>query len=78
VFSSGEIISAAYFPNGSAFGIEASVGLGVSVLPFMQIRASFEFQRYGMTFITQPTDPYVAAGASDTYLGGKAVVRFSF
>jgi hypothetical protein len=44
----------------------------------MQIRASFEFQRYGMTFTTQPTDPYVAAGASDTYLGGKAVVRFAF
>lgn len=78
VFSSGEIISPAYFPNGSAFGIEASVGLSVGVLPFLQIRASFEFQRYGLTFTTQPTDAYVAAGASDTYLGGKAVARVSF
>lgn len=78
VFSSGEIISPAYFPNGSAFGLEASVGLGVGVLPFLQLRASFEFQRYGLSFTTQPTDAYVAAGASDTYLGGRAVARFSF
>lgn len=78
VFGAGEISSSAYFPNGSAFGLEGSAGLGVGVLPFMQLRASFEFARYGMTFTTQPTDPYVAAGASDTYLGGKAVMRFSF
>ncbi len=78
IFGAGEIISPAYFPNGSAFGLEANAGLGVRVLPFMQIRASFEFARYGLTFTTQPTDPYVAAGASDTYLGGKACMRFSF
>ena len=78
VFGSGEIISAAFFPKGSAFGLEANAGIGVRILPFMQVRASFEFIRYGLTFNTQPTDTYVAAGASDTYLGGKACLRFTF
>ncbi|MDP1823050.1 MAG: hypothetical protein Q8L48_07405 [Archangium sp.] len=78
VFSSGEIISPAFFPNGGAFGIEGNAGLGVRILPFLQVRGSFEFSRYGLTFTTQPTDPYVAAGAADTYLGGKVVVRLSF
>jgi hypothetical protein len=78
VFGSGEISSPAFFPNGSAFGLEANAGVGVTVLPFMQIRASFELARYGLTFVTQPTDTYVAAGAAETYLGGNASLRFMF
>lgn len=78
VFGSGEIISPAFFPNGSAFGLEANAGVGVRVLPFLQFRGSFEVARYGLTFNTQPTDTYVAAGAADTYLGGKIGARLSF
>lgn len=78
VFSSGEIISPAFFPNGSAFGLEANAGVGVHIVPVLQVRASFEFARYGLTFNAQPTDTYVAAGASDTYLGGKIGLRLSF
>lgn len=78
VLGSGEIISPTFFAQGSAFGLEAQGGLGVRILPFLQVRASFEFTRYGMTFTTQPTDTYVATGASDTYLGGRAVFHFSF
>ena len=78
VFGAGEIISAAFFPNGSAFGLEANGGIGVKLVSFLELRASFEFTHYGMTFSTQPTDTYVAAGASDTWLGGNAALRFSF
>lgn len=78
VFTSGEVSSPAFFPNGGAFGLEGCAGLGVQILPFLAVRGSFEFTRYGLTFTTQPTDPYVAAGAVDTYLGGKIVVRLSF
>ncbi len=78
VFGSGEIISPAFFPNGSAFGLEGNAGLGVNLVSFLQIRAGFDFARYGFTFTTQPTDPYVAAGATDTYLGGKASLRLAF
>ncbi|MFZ5438404.1 MAG: hypothetical protein ACOZQL_00280 [Myxococcota bacterium] len=78
VFGSGEILSSAFFPNGSAFGLEANAGVGVGLLPFLSIRASFEFSNYGLTFKTQPTDTYVATGANDLYLGGNASLRFAF
>jgi hypothetical protein len=78
VFGAGEILSAAYFPNGSAFGLEGGAGLSVNFTSFLQLRASFEVASYGFTFSTQPTDTYVAAGASDLYLGGRAGLRFSF
>lgn len=52
----GEIISADFFPNGSTFGIEAGGGLAVQVLPFLQVRATFEFTRYGLTFTTSETN----------------------
>lgn len=78
IFGSGEIISPTFFPNGSAFGLDINAGLGVRVLPFLQVRASFEFASYGLTFNTQPTDPYVAAGATDAYRGGKVSLRLSF
>jgi hypothetical protein len=78
VFSAGEIISSAFFPNGSAFGFEANAGVGVGLTSFLQVRASFEFASYGLSFQTQATDTYVAAGASDTYLGGNASVRLMF
>lgn len=78
VFGAGEILSSSFFPNGSAFGLEANAGIGVGLLPFLSIRASFEFANYGLTFNTQPTDTYVAAGASDLYLGGNASLRLAF
>lgn len=78
VFGSGEIISPAFFPNGSAFGLEGNAGLGVNLVSFLQIRAGFDFARYAFTFTTQPTDPYVATGATDTYIGGKASLRLTF
>lgn len=78
VFGAGEILSAAFFPNGSALGLEANGGLGVGLTPFLQLRASFEFASYGLTFRTQATDPYVAAGATDRYLGGNASLRLQF
>lgn len=78
VFGGGEILSAAFFPNGSAFGLEANAGLGVHFGPVVSVRASFEWANYGFTFKTQPTDPYVAAGATDTYLGGRLGLRLAF
>ena len=50
----------------------------IGLASFLQLRLSFDFARYGLTFVTQPTDPYVAAGASDTYIGGNATLRLHF
>lgn len=78
VFSSGEIISSAYFPKGSNFGLEAGGGLAVQVVPFLQLRVSFEYLNYGLTFKPQDGDTYVADGAADRYLGGNAALRLQF
>lgn len=78
IFSSGEVISSAYFPNGSTFGFEANGGVGVWLLPMLQVRASFEFINYGLTFRTNTGDTYVATGATDTWLGGNASLRLAF
>ncbi|MGV3622071.1 MAG: hypothetical protein ACO1OB_14710 [Archangium sp.] len=75
-FSSGEIISASFFPNGSTFGLEGNAGLFVRIA-VIELRASFEIANYGMTFVTQPTDQYVAAGANDRYLGGNVALRLN-
>lgn len=77
-FSGGEILSPAFFADGSAFGLEANAGVAVRFTTFLQLRLSFEWMNYGFTFRTQPTDTYVAAGATDAYVGGRAGLRFSF
>lgn len=78
VFSSGEIISSAFFPNGSNFGLDGNVGVGVAVMKMLQIRAAFDFTNYTMTFRTEPTDAFVAQGAVDRYVGGTITVRLQF
>lgn len=77
-FSNGEITSANFFTAGSTFGIEAGGGISVGIVSFLQVRASFEYTRYALTFKSKDTDPFQAKGASDTYLGGNASLRFSF
>ena len=78
IFSSGEIVSVNFFPSGSAFGFEAAAGLAVQLAKFLQIRASFEFTQYGLTFKTTEEDIFVADGATDRYLGGNVGVRLQF
>jgi hypothetical protein len=80
VLSSGEIISPAFFPKGSNFGIEGQVGAGYR-LPFfnkLQVRVAFDFTRYGLGFASSPTDTYQAQSAADLYLGGNLALRLIF
>lgn len=75
VFSAGEVISAAWFPRGAVFGFEVSGGLGYRVTPAIQARLGVEFVRYALTFTTQPTDMFLASGATDQYLGANLGLR---
>jgi hypothetical protein len=80
VLSAPEIIGTKYFPNGSVLGIDGGLGLGFK-LPFvtaLQLRLSFDFTRYGLSFRSQPTDMYVAEGAVDQYLTGTFALRFTY
>jgi hypothetical protein len=78
VLSSGEIISDAFFPRGSNFGLDGSIGVGVSLVKVLQLRAAFQFTRYGLVFRSEMTDPAIAQGATDQYLGGTVAVRFQY
>jgi hypothetical protein len=78
VFSSGEVISAAYFKAGSNFGLEGNAGLGIRIVTHVSVRLAFDFTRYSLTFKTDSTDVHIAAGAVDQYLGGTASVRFEY
>ncbi len=80
VLSTGQIVSPAYFSKGSALGIDAQIGLGFKLppVPSLQIRAAFDFARYGLSFKSAATDTYQADGAADLYLGGEVGVRFTY
>jgi len=78
VFSSGQLVSSAFFPNGSTFGLEANAGLSLKILSFLSLRVAFELEQYASSFKTEPTDMFVAAGSVDRYLGGSAAVRLEF
>jgi hypothetical protein len=80
VLSSGQIISAAYFNSGSAMGLEGGAGVGVK-LPFLtalQVRAAFNFTRYGLSFRPVAADIYQATGATDQYMGANVGLRYTY
>ena len=81
VFSAGEIVNkdGPYFTSGSAFGFEASAGLAVQPAKFLQIRGSFEYTQYGLTFKTSADPTNISAtGATDRYIGGNIALRLQF
>lgn len=78
VFSSGQLVSSAFFPNGSTFGLEANAGVSLKIVSFLSLRVAFEFEQYASSFKSEPTDMFVAAGSVDRYLGGSAAVRLEF
>ncbi len=77
VLSSGQIISDAYFPQGSASGIEGMLGLGFAVMDKLDVRLTGTFTRYGLSFKTDETSTYRASGAVDQYLGVNLSVRYT-
>jgi hypothetical protein len=80
VLSAPEILGPKYFATGSVLGVDGGLGLGFRLpfLPLLQLRLSFDFARYGLSFRSAATDMYVADGAVDQYLGGNFAVRFTY
>lgn len=73
VFSAAEIIPK-YFPSGSAFGFEGCAGVAVQVAAPLQIRATFEYTQYSLSFQASSSE-FAAKGAVDRYLGLNLGVR---
>jgi hypothetical protein len=72
----GEIRS--YFPQVSGAAFELEAGAGFRVTAGFDLRARLHFGRYALSFRTEPTADYVAAGASDDYLGLALLMRYAF
>jgi hypothetical protein len=76
LLSVGEIGTAAWFPHQSSMGVDAMLGFGIELGSSFEIRITGQLQRYGFSFHPEPGDPFVAGGATDTYLGGTAVLAW--
>ena len=76
LLSVGEIGTAAWFPHQSSMGVDAMLGFGIELGRSFEIRITGQLQRYGFSFHPEPGDPFVAGGATDTYLGGTAVLAW--
>lgn len=77
LLSASDLLSAAYFPQGWALGVEATGGVGLKLFEGVEVRLSVDWTRYQFTFQTNAaTSAFYARGAFDQYLGGTAVARF--
>lgn len=68
----------AFFPGGSAFGIDAEAGLAVRIWGPLSIRALGGYTFTSYSFKADRTGTYSASGATDTTLGGRGVLRFEY
>jgi hypothetical protein len=77
VLSKADLISAGYFPSGRASAFELEVGAGYEIVPHLDVQLLFEFAHTGFSFDANP-GPYQASGATDTLIGGRLMVGYSF
>lgn len=75
LLSSGELVSSAYFPRGSTWGLEGRAGIGVMLVSMLEVRCAFEYERYESVFHSETGDAFVARGAIDRSWGGSATLR---
>jgi len=65
----------AFFPSGSAYAIEAEGGLSMSLFGPLSIRVLGEFSSTTYTLDPDTTNKYQATGATDRYMGGRALLH---
>lgn len=78
VLSAGELDEPRFFPNASAWGLAAFLGIGTTYIDPVEIRLGFDVQRYALDLGTKAGDPLEADGAIDQYLGGSLTVATHF
>lgn len=65
----------AFFPGGSAHGVEAEAGVSVVLSGPVSLRVLGEYGATTYSLDRDPTGTYVATGAKDEYLGGRVMLR---
>jgi hypothetical protein len=70
-----DLVTDAWFPDGSAWAVDASAGVSVILRRSFSLRllAAYDRTQYSLSSATYP-----ATGASDAYLGFRAVARAEF
>jgi hypothetical protein len=71
ILKAGEIVSNTYFPasRSSANGIEANLGGAYQMASHLELRLALDYRLYSLKFNPIASDPYIATGATDTFLG---------
>ena len=67
-----------FFPDGSAHALEAEAGLSVALVGPISLRVLGEYSSTTYDLDPDPSGTYAATGATDTYLGGRAMLRAEF
>lgn len=65
-----------YFPDGSAWALDASVGLSLALTRRFSLRLTGAWER--TSFTLSGASAYQATGATESYLGGRAGIRGAF
>lgn len=77
VVGKGEIGSDAYFPDTTAFAIDAGGGLSIQLVDHIRLRAGAEWQRYFLTLHPGDDVTYYAQGAVDQYITATASIQWT-
>lgn len=73
-----DLVGAGFFRSGSAYALEADAGLSVALAGMLSLRLLGEVSSTRYSLTPSPGGTYQATGATDQYLGGRAMLRAEF
>jgi hypothetical protein len=76
--SAADLVSDAFFPSGSAYAAEAQAGVSIGLGGAFSLRVLGDYSGTRYSLEPSPGGTYQATGASDRYLGGRALLRAEF
>lgn len=77
VAGKGELGSPRYFPNATAFAVDAGGGLSIEVASHLRLRAGAEWQRYFITLNAADDSTFFARTAADQYITATARLEWA-
>lgn len=77
LLGTGELGSAEFFPRLTGGGMDVEAGAMVRLFRFVEVRASYTYQRYWFSMNPEPGDPYIAGGALDDSRGFSIFAAFT-
>lgn len=77
VAGKGELGSERYFPNATAFAVDAGGGLSLELAPHLRLRAGAEWQRYFITLRASDDSTFFARTAADQYITATARLEWA-